>query len=165
MIRLARDERGQDVVELTILLPLLLLIVFGIIEFGSLIDSQHAMSYLTREGANIASRGAPLGDVLTVMLENGSEIGLDERGGVIVTRVRVEESVPEVVAQVASNGYVGASRLGGPGDQIASLLGGSLGEGSSVHVVEIFYLRPMLTPFANFFSGTVPEPMYDRSVF
>lgn len=164
-MRLTRDERGQDIAELTILLPLLLVIVFGIIEFGSIIDSQHAMSYLTREGANIASRGASLDQVLTVTLENGSEMRLDERGGVVVTRVRVEDSMPEVVEQLATSGYGGASRLGGPGDQIATLLGGSLGEGTSVHVVEVFYQRPTLTPFANFFSGSVPETMYDRSVF
>ena len=66
--RLARGQRGQDLVELTILTPLLLLIVLGIIEFGSLLDSQQAMSYLSREGANIASRGAPLGEVLTVTM-------------------------------------------------------------------------------------------------
>ncbi len=163
--QLAWDERGQDLVELTILTPLLLLIVLGIIEFGSLIDSQQAMSYLTREGANIASRGAPLGEVLTVTMDNASELRLDERGGVVVSRVRVRESGPEVEAQVSSPGYAAASRLGGPGDPVGVIAEAGLDEGTSVHVVELFYQRPMITPISGFFDGEIPTVMYDRAVF
>jgi Flp pilus assembly protein TadG len=49
--RFRKDESGQDLVELVMVTPLLLLFVFGIIEFGSILDSQQAVSYLTREGA------------------------------------------------------------------------------------------------------------------
>ena len=163
--RLLRNENGQDLVELTMLTPLLLLIVFGIVEFGNILDSQQALSYLTREGANIASRGAGLDEVLATTLTNGAEIQLDTRGGAIVTKIRFEDSVAEVESQITSPGYAMASRIGGPGDQVGSMSDLALGEGSSLYVVEVFYRRPMLTPVMAFFSGTIPEVMYDRAVF
>ena len=116
--RLASNDLGQDLVELTMVTPIMLLVVFGIIEFGSILDSQQAMSHLTREGANIASRGAPLDTVLAVTLRNGADIELDARGGAVVSRVLVEGGVPNVDYQVASAGYAGASQLGNPGDPV-----------------------------------------------
>ena len=94
--RLRRDERGQDLVELTIAMPILLLVIFAILEFGNILDSQQAISYLTREGANIASRGATLDEVLDVTMQNGGEIQLDTRGGVVVSRVLIEAAVPTI---------------------------------------------------------------------
>lgn len=163
--RLARNERGQDLVELTIVAPLLLLIVFAIIEFGGMLDSQQAMSYLTREGANIASRGEDLDNVLNVTMQNGSEIGLDSRGGAVVSRVVVENSVAKIDEQVASSGYASASRVGNAGDIVASMAQVNLVDGSRLHVVEVFYQRPSVTPLMGFFSGSIPDVMYDKSVF
>ena len=161
--RLASNDLGQDLVELTMVTPIMLLVVFGIIEFGSILDSQQAMSHLTREGANIASRGAPLDTVLAVTLRNGADIELDTRGGAVVSRVLVEGGVPNVDYQVASAGYAGASQLGNPGDPV--MAGLNLAEGVNVYVVEVFYDRPTMTPVQNFFSGSLPSTMYDRAVF
>jgi hypothetical protein len=44
-------ERGQALVELAIILPLLLLIVLGTLEFGLAFDHNLTLSYATREGA------------------------------------------------------------------------------------------------------------------
>ncbi len=163
--RLVRSQQGQDLVELTILIPLLLIFVFGIIEFGSLMDSQQAMTHLSREGANIASRGAPLDEVLTVTLDNGRELRLQERGGVVVSRILVYDEGPQVEEQVSSPGYAEASRMGGLGDPVGVIAEVDLDEGSNVYVVEIFYERPTITPLMAFFDGTIPEVMYDRAIF
>ena len=163
--RLGMSETGQDIVELAILAPILIVVVLGIIEFGSILDSQQAMSYLTREGASIASRGTPLDEVLTVTMNNGSEIQLDTRGGAVVSRVRVEGSVPQIEEQVTSPGYVAASHVGSVGDPVGSMSGLNLSEGTTVYVVEVFYERPMLTSITGFFSGTIPDVMYDRAIF
>ena len=146
-------------------IPLLLLVVFGIIEFGHLFDSQQTMSYLTREGANIASRGTSLDEVLTVTMQNGSEIQLDTRGGVVVSRVQFENSQATIDLQVASSGYVTASKVGMTGDAVGPMTGLNLVDGTTVHVVEVFYERPMLTPIMEFFNGSVPDVMYDRAIF
>jgi Flp pilus assembly protein TadG len=48
--RLAARESGAAMVEMAIVLPLLLLLVFGIIEFGRLYNSQLTLTHAAREG-------------------------------------------------------------------------------------------------------------------
>jgi Flp pilus assembly protein TadG len=43
-------QRGAAMVEMAIVLPLLLLLVFGIIEFGRLYNSQVTLTHAAREG-------------------------------------------------------------------------------------------------------------------
>ena len=51
-----RGERGAIAVEFAIILPVLLLLVFGIIDFGHAWYMKHLMSDASREGARYATR-------------------------------------------------------------------------------------------------------------
>lgn len=46
-----RGERGQDLVEFALVLPLLVLLFFGIIEFGRVIFTYNTLANAAREGA------------------------------------------------------------------------------------------------------------------
>jgi Flp pilus assembly protein TadG len=48
-----RDDRGAAAVEFALLLPLLLLLVFGIIDFGRAINAQITITQAAREGARV----------------------------------------------------------------------------------------------------------------
>jgi hypothetical protein len=48
-------ERGQSVVELSVILPVFLLLLLGILEFGMAFDHLISISYATREGARIGA--------------------------------------------------------------------------------------------------------------
>lgn len=50
-----RNQKGQALVEMAILLPLLLLIVFGITEFGWALYIKNSLTNAAREGARRAS--------------------------------------------------------------------------------------------------------------
>jgi|YNPBryunderm2012_1023409.scaffolds.fasta_scaffold79002_2 Flp pilus assembly protein TadG len=50
-IGLRRREGGQELVELALVLPVLLLLLFAILEFGLVIFSYNAVSNVAREGA------------------------------------------------------------------------------------------------------------------
>ncbi len=50
-----RADRGAAAVETAILMPLLLLLVFGILEFGLLLNTQIAVTEAAREGARAAT--------------------------------------------------------------------------------------------------------------
>jgi hypothetical protein len=54
-----RLERGQALVEFVLILPVFLLILMGMLEFGSAYDHRTAMAYAVREGARV---GATLGN-------------------------------------------------------------------------------------------------------
>jgi hypothetical protein len=59
--RLHRGRRGQSLVEFSLILPVLLIMVFGIIEFGMGIRSYISLTNATREGARFAAIGNPAG--------------------------------------------------------------------------------------------------------
>jgi Flp pilus assembly protein TadG len=66
LFRFRREDRGQAVVEFALLLPpLMLILVFGMVEMGSAFSHNMTIASATREGArmgsNLANGGGPLG--------------------------------------------------------------------------------------------------------
>jgi Flp pilus assembly protein TadG len=53
--RLVRSERGTAVVEFALVAPLLFLIVFGIIEFGRILNGYNQLTQLAGQGARAAT--------------------------------------------------------------------------------------------------------------
>lgn len=53
--RLRGAERGQSMIEMAMILPLLLLLVLGTLEFGMIFDHHLSLEYATREGARTGS--------------------------------------------------------------------------------------------------------------
>jgi Flp pilus assembly protein TadG len=60
-------ERGQALVEFAIVLPLLLLLILGVIEFSYAMYAKHVLIKMAREGSNLISRNTSLVDAGTVM--------------------------------------------------------------------------------------------------
>ncbi len=59
--RSRKGQRGQSLVELAFMLPTLLIVVFGIIDFGMGLRSYIALTNATREGARYATVGNTAG--------------------------------------------------------------------------------------------------------
>ncbi len=49
------DEKGASAVELALVLPILIMILFGIFQFGLVFNSYLAVTHAAREGARLAS--------------------------------------------------------------------------------------------------------------
>lgn len=163
--RLGRDTRGIELVEMTLVLPILLIVVFGLLEFGTVFDRAHSVSGLTREGANLAARGASLDSVLQITLSNGSQLGIGTQGAVIASRVDVISSVPQVTDQRVGGNMVVSSKVGPVGGQAAPFVGGGLASGRTYYVVEVFLPHQPFTPLRGFVSPILPDTLYDRSLF
>jgi Flp pilus assembly protein TadG len=58
MVRNTMGDRGVAAVEFALLLPMLLLLVFGIIDFGRALNAQITLTQAAREGARLASVGS-----------------------------------------------------------------------------------------------------------
>ena len=54
-----RRDRGAAAVEMALVMPLLILMVMGIIDFGRIFNGQIQLSQAAREGARIAALGTP----------------------------------------------------------------------------------------------------------
>lgn len=63
--RIFRSQKGNSIIEFALVLPLLLLILFGITEFGRAILVTNILHTASREGARIAAV-SPIDDSLSV---------------------------------------------------------------------------------------------------
>ena len=88
------DGKGQDLVEFAIVLPVLLLMILGIIEFAIVIFSYDTIANAAREGARVGIiYSATEGDIRAAVLTRALALDL-AAGDVTITRpddfVRVE---------------------------------------------------------------------------
>ena len=58
-------QRGQSLAELALMLPVLLILLFGVVEFGMVLKSYIQVTNATREGARYAALGATAGSFPT----------------------------------------------------------------------------------------------------
>jgi hypothetical protein len=163
--RLPRDRSGQAIVELALVMPILLLISLGLVEFGRALSVSHSLSRVGREGANIAARGTGLDTVLTVVLRNASDVELRRRGGVIVSRIEIDDAAPVISRQVVAPGFEGRSRLGSEGAIAKDFVPLGFERGSIHYAVELFYDYQTITPLPRFVTSLFPLELYDRAVF
>ncbi len=73
--RFRSDHRGQAMVEMALVLPIFILLVMGIIDFGRLFNAQISLTHASREGARQAAVGTLDSDVTTLV--KGAATGLD----------------------------------------------------------------------------------------
>src|SRR5574341_736515 len=57
LLRILRSKKGQSLIEITLIAPLMLALAYGAVEVGSVISTYLTMTHTTREGANLTSRG------------------------------------------------------------------------------------------------------------
>lgn len=98
MRNLRPSERGQNMVEIMLVLPILLVVFFGMIEVGWWVHSYVTVATAAREGARYGSRGLHLpadeiADVTKVAMAgtiNVDLVGSDANTTIIVTEVDVD---------------------------------------------------------------------------
>lgn len=88
-----KEEKGQALVELALILPVLLLLVFGIVEFGRVYGAYLTVNHAAREGARAAAVGFNDIDTEEVVLNASSSLAAENVKITIApsTRVRGEE--------------------------------------------------------------------------
>jgi Flp pilus assembly protein TadG len=123
------SDRGATAVEFALLLPLLLLIVFGIIDFGRAINAEVTLSQAAREGARLVALGQPnvtsrtqaaatgLSAVTVTVLPDskgvtGCPAGSGQTGDDAVVKVSYKYSFITPVGAIA--GLFGGSSFGSP---------------------------------------------------
>jgi Flp pilus assembly protein TadG len=83
------SARGQSVIEISLLMPLLLVVALGVIEFGYALLDQHVVTKLTREGSNLISRDVAINDAVTAMRSMSTRpVDFDTRSRMIFSVLR-----------------------------------------------------------------------------
>ena len=105
-----KRRRGSATVEMAVVTPLLLTILFGIIEFGWVFSVRQAMIHAAREGARTAALpGSTDGQVYERVSEYLSPMGLSTYS-VTLDRATAQHPVEEVRVQIP---YADVSLVGG----------------------------------------------------
>jgi Flp pilus assembly protein TadG len=87
--RRVRSQRGHGLIEMALILPLLLLVAFGVVESGYALLDQHVVTKITREGSNLISRDTTLQDAMTAMRTmSTSPVDLDANSRLIFTVIK-----------------------------------------------------------------------------
>lgn len=81
---LIRGNKGQGLVEFALVLPVLLLLVFGIIQFGFIFNAYMVTGYASREGARVAALGKSDSDIEAATMAAAVTIGINENDVIIV---------------------------------------------------------------------------------
>ena len=99
-----KDETGQSLVEFALVVPMLLLLVFGIAEFGRAWMAQNVLTGAVREAARIAVVQAPGGGWNgTVATNRGNQILVTAGIATTVTVLDAASAFGDVTATVNYN--------------------------------------------------------------
>lgn len=94
-------RRGAVAVELAVVSPVMLAMVFGIIEFGWLFTVRHTMVNAAREGARIGVlQGVTVGDIEDRVREYLEPMGLAGKANIDVTEATLADPTVTVVVSV-----------------------------------------------------------------
>jgi hypothetical protein len=172
-----RHARGTSVIEFTLVLPLLLIMILALIEFGHLIQCRLIVANVAREGGSIASRSLtidqPLVDLVAV---SGHPLVLNGAvGKVVITRITAgtaQNTLPTITTTVTAgslgmNSSIAAANanLGLPANLYQHLIyktgrpapGVNGPDVSDMTVVEVFYNYIPITPLFGFIPGLIPK--------
>lgn len=80
-----RDQRGTAAVEFALVFPLLVVLVFGIIDFGMLVNTNVVVGNATRDAARTASLGGTSTEISTQATAGLSSLSARDAANVTIT--------------------------------------------------------------------------------
>jgi len=185
-LNMLKKSDGGALIELAITLPILLLLVFGVFEYGRAIQTKNILTNMSREGANLASRSSSTAQqIMNAIALTAQPLDMTANGMVFITEIRgqgVDPTVPRVKAQHRWTGgsyqpgsqvWDGCTDWSGDGEcnddfndltgaeTKAELKGLALKNGEKVFAVEVFFdYKPIFTYALNHNLN-----LYSRAVF
>jgi len=104
-----RNDSGQALLELALVIPILLTFVFGLVDFGRAMYDMEVITNLAGEGSSLASRGTSAADTVTAVLAD-ADINMTAAGCVIVTTIKNPNGTtnPRYAIQTQATGGAGS---------------------------------------------------------
>jgi Flp pilus assembly protein TadG len=156
--RMAGNIKGTSMVEFAIVLPLFLLLILGIIDFGRFFFIQHSLQFATREGTRLALVGK------TVKDQAGNPMS---REASIVQTIQTNASVALDPSQLSINIFPVQSDYSDPQGWSNQVNAGAPGQYMRVRTQYNFvFLTPMIgTLFTGGAIGLKAEATYRNELF
>jgi hypothetical protein len=185
------SNRGQSLIEFTVILPLVLLTVLGVVEVSYALLDQHIVTKLTREGSNLISRNTNLGDAATAMRTMSTRpVDLDNGSRLIFSVIRNIPTIgaPNYNRAILAQRYqygnlakpstlqtAGAASFGPAPEYSAANQDSNtslrvtnmpitLSVGGTLYVTELYTTHPTITPLSGF-GIQIPPTLYSIAYF
>ena len=168
-----RGERGIAALELAIILPVMLIIVFAIVDFGRLFNARLEITNIAREGGSLASRDIKSAASIITYLQKGASLDLAKSGKIYVWKINGGQNAtaPNPAIDTANSAKAGnllvdssvqnskginASQFGFSNTFYPHLVFNTTNQMSDITeatVVEVFYRYTPISPISNFIPG------------
>jgi len=159
-------RRGGAIVELALVAVALFVLLFGMIDYGRALLARHAITSLSREAANLESRGTTFDETLDATLQSSGSLDLAVHGFVILTAIaRDENGVVRIVRQESRGGQPVPSRIGTLGGGSVAIPNGVPLPGQILYAAEVSIEFTAITPVANLIGVRIPSSLYDVAFF
>ena len=177
------SNKGQSLIELTLMTPLMLLLIFGVIEVGSVISSYLRLSQLTREGANLTSRGETPNNALDAITAAGAPMIRNNnltQWKIVYSKIIQDPLIPCNPPQPCTyiidrnnppaspsqliRGNLGqSSKIGGVGSVVTLPGRETILPNQKLHAIEIFYdYGPSIITYVG---KMINQLFYERTIF
>jgi Flp pilus assembly protein TadG len=175
-----RSQKGQSLIELSLIAPLMIFLAYGAIEVGQVISTHLTMTHTTREGANLVSRGTTASDALDAIIaasSNTFKTSNQANWRIIYSKVTQDTSVPcpnppttpctyRINSQLTRGLMVKNSKLSSTGavNEVVTIPGiGGVIAGQTFHVIEVYY--NYLPSIVTYVGKGINTEFYDRTIF
>ena len=167
------SKKGQSLIELTLLFPLMLLLVYGVVEVGQIISTYLTLTHTSREGANLTSRGTLPDTALDAIIAAAAPTIRDDNQNqwrIIYSELVQTPGVPcpptpcyEIDAQIVRGNLAQTSKLGAVGNPVTIPGIDNVLPGQIFKVIEVFYdYGPNVITFIG---NNIDKTFYDRTIF
>lgn len=91
-------SQGQSMIELALVLPLLLMLVLGVVDFARAIQFNNILVAMSREGANLASRSSESPqNIMRALANTAAPLAMASHGRIYITEIIGRKVVPTCV--------------------------------------------------------------------
>ncbi len=166
--KIVAAESGQAALEFALIATLMLVLFCMVVDFCRAVHDEQLMAGLSRQGSNLASRGATLSDSAAAVTGGSPSLDLRDEGEVIITTVTNLNQVYTITDQFSQGGISKSSRVGtGVGNtaSVPASAAAMLKPGQTIYITEVFYSYQPVTPIQNLLKLVLPSTLYESAYF